>query len=159
MIYLSCKNSSHPVFHKKEIKMKLKRWLLPPAAIVFGIALFFLFGLILSLIDSITADAIITITLSNLCLILPAIFSFFYGFKCLADANRNFPFILYNAFLFAAPVALSVFLTHNAFSLILSPILLVVCLISGMLGVFISKKNEKQPEYTPQFDGVSMEDE
>ena len=139
--------------------MKLKRWLLPPAAIVFGIALFFLFGLILSLIDSITADAIITITLSNLCLILPAIFSFFYGFKCLADANRNFPFILYNAFLFAAPVALSVFLTHNAFSLILSPILLVVCLISGMLGVFISKKNEKQPEYTPQFDGVSMEDE
>jgi hypothetical protein len=61
--------------------------------------------------------------------------------------------------LFAAPVALSVFLTHNAFSLILSPILLVVCLISGMLGVFISKKNEKQPEYTSQFDGVRMEDE
>ena len=139
--------------------MKLKRWLLPPAAIVFGIALFFLFGLILSLIDSITADAIITIILSNLCLILPAIFSFFYGFKCLADANRNFSFIRYNAILFAAPVALSVFLTHNAFSLILSPILLVVCLISGMLGVFISKKNEKQPEYTSQFDGVSMEDE
>ena len=139
--------------------MKLKRWLLPPAVIVFGIALFLLFGLILSLIENITADAIITIILSNLCLILPAIFSFFYGFKCLADANRNFPFILYNAFLFAAPVALSVFLTHNAFSLILSPILLVVCLISGMLGVFISKKNEKQPEYTSQFDGVSMEDE
>ena len=136
--------------------MKLKRWLLPPAAIVFGIALFFLFGLILSLIDSITADAIITIILSNLCLILPAIFSFFYGFKCLADANRNFPFILYNAILFAAPVALSVFLTHNAFSLILSPILFVVCLISGTLGVFISKKSEKQPEYTLQFNGVSM---
>lgn len=139
--------------------MKLKRWLLPPAAIVFGIALFFLFGLILSLIDSITADAIITIILSNLCLILPAIFSFFYGFKYLKDANRKSLFILYNAILFAAPVALSVFLTHNAFALILSPILLVVCLISGMLGVFISKKNEKQPEYTSQFDGVSMEDE
>ena len=139
--------------------MKLKRWLLPPAAIVFGIALFFLFGLILSLIDSITADAIITITLSNLCLILPTIFSFFYGFKCLADANHNFPFILYNAILFAAPVALSVFLTHNAFSLILSPILFVVCLISGTLGVFISKKSEKQPEYTSQFEGVSMEEE
>ena len=139
--------------------MKLKRFLLPPAAIVFGIASFFLFGLILSLIDSITADAIITIILSNLCLILPAIFSFFYGFKYLKDTNRKSPFILYNAILFAAPVALSVFLTHNAFSLILSPILLVVCLISGMLGVFISKKNEKQPEYTSQFDGVSMEDE
>ena len=139
--------------------MKLKRFLLPPAAIVFGIALFFLFGLILSLIDSITADAIITIILSNLCLILPAIFSYFYGFKYLKDTNRKSPFILYNAILFAAPVALSVFLTHNAFSLILSPILLVVCLISGMLGVFISKKNEKQPEYTSQFDGVSMEDE
>lgn len=139
--------------------MKLKRFLLPPAAIVFGIALFLLFGLILSLIDSITAIAIITIILSNLCLILPAIFSFFYGFKCLKDTNRKSPFILYNAILFAAPVALSVFLTHNAFSLILSPILLVICLISGMLGVFISKKIEKQPEYTSQFDGVSMEDE
>ena len=139
--------------------MKLKRFLLPPAAIVFGIALFFLFGLILSLIASITADAIITIILSNLCLILPAIFSFFYGFKCLADANRNFPFVLYNAILFAAPVALSVFLTHNAFSLILSPILLVVCLISGMIGVFISKKSEKQPEYTSQFEGVTMGEE
>jgi len=139
--------------------MKLKRWLLPPAAIVFGIALFFLFGLILSLIDSITADAIITIILSSLCLILPAIFSFLYRFKCMADTSRKLPFILYNAILFAVPVALSVFLTHNAFSLILSPILLVVCLISGMLGVFISKKNEKQPEYTSQFEGVSMEDE
>ncbi len=139
--------------------MKLKRWFLPPAAIVFGIALFLLFGLMLSLIESITAEAIITVIISNLCLILPAIFSYFYGFKCLADANRKFPFILYNAILFAAPVALSVFLTHNAFSLILSPILLVVCLISGMLGVFISKKNEKQPEYTSQFDSVSMEDE
>ena len=136
--------------------MKLKRFLLPPAAIVFGIALFLLFGLILSLTNSITAIAIITIILSNLCLILPAIFSFFYGFKCLAVASRKFPFILYNAILFAAPVALSVFLTHNAFSLILSPILFVVCLISGMIGVFISKKSEKQPEYTPQFDGVSM---
>lgn len=139
--------------------MKLKRWLLPPAAIVFGIALFLLFGLMLSLIDSITAEAIITVIISNLCLILPAIFSLFYGFKYLADANRNFPFVLYNAILFAAPVALSVFLTHNAFSLILSPILFVVCLISGTIGVFISKKNEKQPEYTSQFDGVSMEDE
>ena len=139
--------------------MKLKRWLLPPAAIVFGIALFFLFGLMLSLIESITAEAIITVIISNLCLILPAIFSFFYGFKCLTDANRKFPFILYNAILFAAPVALSVFLTHNAFLLILSPILFVVCLISGTIGVFISKKNEKQPEYTSQFDGVSMEDE
>ena len=139
--------------------MKLKRFLLPPAAIVFGIALFYLFGLILSLIDSITAIAIITIILSNLCLILPAIFSYFYGFKYLKDANRKSPFILYNAILFAIPIALSVFLTHNAFSLILSPILLVICLISGMLGVFISKKNEKQPEYTSQFDGVSMEDE
>lgn len=139
--------------------MKLKRWLLPPAAIVFGIALFLLFGLILSLIESITAYAIITIILSNLCLILPAIFSYFYGFKYLKDTNRKSPFILYNAILFAAPVALSVFLTHNAFSLILSPILLVVCLISGMLGVFISEKSEKQPEYTSQFDGVSMEDE
>ena len=139
--------------------MKLKRWLMPPAAIVFGIALFLLFGLILSLIENITAYSIITIILSNLCLILPAIFSFFYGFKCLTDANRKFPFILYNAILFAAPVALSVFLTHNAFSLILSPILFVVCLISGTIGVFISKKTEKQPEYTSQFDGVSMEDE
>ena len=139
--------------------MKLKRWLLPPAAIIFCIALFLLFGLILSLIESITAEAIITVIISNLCLILPAIFSFFYGFKCLTDANRKFPFILYNAILFAAPVALSVFLTHNAFLLILSPILFVVCLISGTIGVFISKKNEKQPEYTSQFDGVSMEDE
>ena len=139
--------------------MKLKRWLLPPAAIIFCIALFLLFGLIISLIESITAEAIITVIISNLCLILPAIFSFFYGFKYLADTSRKFPFILYNAFLFAAPVALSVFLTHNAFSLILSPILFVVCLISGMLGVFISKKTEKQPEYTSQFDGVSMEDE
>ena len=125
--------------------MKLKRFLLPPAAIVFGIALFVLFGLILSLIDSITADAIITIIFSNLCLILPTIFSYFYGFKYLKDANRKSPFILYNAILFAAPVALSVFLTHNAFSLILSPILLVVCLISGMLGVFISKKTKSSP--------------
>lgn len=139
--------------------MKLKRFLSPPAAIVFGIALFFLFGLILSLIENITAEAIITVIISNLCLILPAIFSFFYGFKCLADANRKLPFILYNAILFAAPVALSVFLTHNAFSLILSPILFVVCLISGMLGVFISKKSEKHPEYTSQFEGVSMEEE
>ena len=139
--------------------MKLKRWLLPPAAIVFGIALFLLFGLMLSLIESITAEAIITVIISNLCLILPAIFSFLYGFKCMADTSRKLPFILYNAILFAVPVALSVFLTHNAFSLILSPILLVVCLISGMLGVFISKKNEKQPEYTSQFEGVSMEDE
>ena len=136
--------------------MKLKRWILPPAAIVFGIALFLLFGLMLSLIESITAEAIITVIISNLCLILPAIFSYFYGFKCLKDANRKSPFILYNAFLFAAPVALSVFLTHNAFSLILSPIILIVCLISGTLGVFISKKSEKQPEYTLQFNGVSM---
>jgi len=139
--------------------MKLKRWLLPPAAIVFGIALFLLFGLMLSLIESITAEAIITVIISNLCLILPAIFSFLYGFKCMADTSRKLPFILYNAILFAAPVALSVFLTHNAFSLILSPILFVVCLISGMLGVFISKKSEKQPEYTSQFEGVSMEEE
>lgn len=136
--------------------MKLKRWLLPPVAIVFGIALFLLFGLMLSLIESITAEAIITVIISNLCLIFPAIFSFFYGFNCLADANCKLPFILYNAFLFAAPVALSVFLTHNAFSMILSPILFVVCLISGTLGVFISKKSEKQPEYTLQFNGVSM---
>lgn len=139
--------------------MKLKRFLLPPAAIVFGIALFLLFGLMLSLIESITAAAIITVIISDLCIILPAIFSFFYGFKYLKDANRKIPFILYNAILFAVPIALSVFLTHNAFSLILSPILLVVCLISGMLGVFISKKIEKQPKYTSQFDGVSMEDE
>ena len=139
--------------------MKLKRFLLPPAAIVFGIALFLLFGLMLSLIESTTTEAIITVIISNLCIILPAIFSYFYGFKCLAVASRKFPLILYNAILFAVPVALSVFLTHNAFSLILSPILLVVCLISGMLGVFISKKIEKQPEYTSQFDGVSMEDE
>ncbi|MBQ3227233.1 MAG: hypothetical protein IJB43_01485 [Clostridia bacterium] len=136
--------------------MKLKRWLLPPATIVFGIALFLLFGLMLSLIESITAEAIITVIISNLCLIFPAIFSFFYGFNCLADANCKLPFILYNAFLFAAPVALSVFLTHNAFSMILSPILFVVCLILGTLGVFISKKSEKQPEYTLQFNGVSM---
>lgn len=136
--------------------MKLKRWLLPPATIVFGIALFLLFGLMLSLIESITAEAIITVIISNLCLIFPAIFSFFYGFNCLADANCKLPFILYNAIWFAAPVALSVFLTHNAFSLILSPILFVVCLISGTLGVFISKKSEKQPEYTLQFNGVSM---
>lgn len=139
--------------------MKLKRWILPPAAIVFGIALFLLFGLILSLIENITADAIITVILSNLCLLLPAIFSFFYGFKYLKDAKYKIPFILYNAILFAAPVALSVFLTHNAFSLILSPILFVVCLISGAIGVFISKKSEKQPEYTSQFEGVSMEEE
>ena len=139
--------------------MKLKRWLLPPAAIIFCITLFLLFGLILSLIESITAEAIITVIISNLCLILPAIFSYFYGFKYLNDANRKSPFILYNAIWFAAPVALSVFLTHNAFSLILSPILFVVCLISGTLGVFISKKSEKQPEYTSQFEGVSMEEE
>ena len=138
--------------------MKLKRWLLPPVAIVFGIALFLLFGLMLSLIESITAEAIITVIISNLCLIFPAIFSFFYGFKYLADTSRKFPFILYNAFLFAAPVALSVFLTHNAFSLILSPILFVVCLISGTIGVFISEKSEKQPEYNSQFEGVSMEE-
>lgn len=139
--------------------MKLKRFLLPPAAIVFGIALFLLFGLMLSLIESITAEAIITVVISNLFLILPAIFSCFYGFKYLKDANRKSPFILYNAILFAVPIALSVFLTHNAFSLILSPIILIVCLISGTIGVFISKKSEKQPEYTSQFDGVSMEEE
>ena len=139
--------------------MKLKRFLLPPVAIVFGIALFLLFGLMLSLIESITAEAIITVIISNLFLILPAIFSCFYGFKYLKDANRKSPFILYNAILFAVPIALSVFLTHNAFSLILSPILFVVCLISGTIGVFISKKSEKQPEYTAQFDGVSMEEE
>ena len=69
--------------------MKLKRFLLPPAAIVFGIALFLLFGLMLSLIESITAEAIITVIISNLCLILPAIFSYFYGFKYLKDANQN----------------------------------------------------------------------
>ena len=139
--------------------MKLKRWLLPPAAIIFCITLFLLFGLILSLIESITAEAIITVIISNLCLILPAIFSYFYGFKYLKDANRKSPFILYNAVLFAVPIALSVFLTHNAFSLILSPIILIVCLISGTIGVFISEKSEKQPEYTSQFEGVSMEEE
>ena len=140
--------------------MKLKRWLLPPAAIAFGIALFLLFGLILSLTDSITAIAIITVILSNLCLfVLPAVFSFFYSFKYLKDANRKFLFILYNSFLFAAAVASLVFPTHNAFALILSPILFVICIISGAIGIFISKKSEKEPEYTAQFSGVSMDNE
>ncbi len=139
--------------------MKLKRWLLPPAAIIFGIALFLLFGLTISLIENITVNAIITIILSNLCLIFPAIFSFFYGFKYLKDANRKFLFILYTSFLFAASAASLVFPTHNAFALILSPILFIICIISGAIGIFISKKSEKQTEYTAQFDGVSMEEE
>ncbi len=139
--------------------MKLKRWLLPPAAIIFGIALFLLFGLILSLIDSIIAYTIIMVILSNLCLILPVVFSFFYGFKCLKYANHKFLFTLYNAFLFAASTAVLVFPTHNAFALILSPILFIICILSGSIGIFINKKSEKQPEYTSQFDGVSMEEQ
>ncbi len=140
--------------------MKLKRWLLPPAAIIFGIVLFLLFGLILSLPDSITAIAIITVILADLCLfVLPAVFSFFYSFKYLKDANRKFLFILYNSFLFSAAVASLVFPTHNAFALILSPILFVICIISGAIGIFISKKSEKEPEYTAQFSGVSMDNE
>ena len=139
--------------------MNLKRWLMPPAAIVFIIALWLLLGLIISLIENVTLYAIITLILSGICITFPIVFSFVYGFRYLKDAKRKFLFILYNASWFAVPLALSVFLIHNAFALILSPFLFVGCVIFGALGHFISKKSEPQTEYAAQFDGVSMNNE
>lgn len=137
MIYLSCRNSSHPVFVEKEVKMKLKRCLTP---LVF---------LVLSAASLYIVLAFFTKWIFVWCIYALPILNCCYSHFFLDNWRKSIFFILYNGILVYLPiVAFLIFLaitTEIGDLFLVGCIGFVWCLFWGFIGL-IGKKTEKQTE-------------
>ena len=137
--------------------MKHKVWTFPLISLLICAGIFLLAGLAIIISKNIGVAIIAVMVTSVSWTVTPSVASFIYGYTILKNAQRKAGFVLYNALLHAATlVALGLF-SQNAFTLIFSVIIIPFCVLPTVLGLLIAKKNERETEYSAQFDGVSME--
>ncbi len=139
--------------------MKLKRWIYP----LLNALIFYAGYMSITLLFATFSDNLVLLILFVLCLqaftIVPPILIFNYSAKYLRGNKFALFFVTFQALLFSLPLIAIGILEGNPFGLIFACPTFIIAFIVGFIASRNPKIIQSPEEYTPQFKGVTMEDD
>ncbi len=144
--------------------MKLRRWLLPiiNMLICYTVSLIFVWFLMIDFPIIPVLSALITAILAILCQASYIIPLTYYSVKFLPNCKYTFLLIIYQASLFAVPIAISSTIDGDglgfAVAFLAFTATFILCIVGWLIGKAIQKTEPKNAPYTAQFENVTMDD-